>query len=186
MACNNGLGRVEADLVDWRDDAFRHTRATAEALLGARRLPRLLSRRTPEGQFVLIIDGPMHPDAEPMLKGPSFTLEFTPPDARRYKLAAMKQAYLAACLDLTSIPATPCAEVIRRDLQAARDAPSRSDAPVSEYALSMPLMRTHEQPQEPSIALSIVRRPEGMAEFWVLLAGTVAVPWPLPDCPPVI
>ena len=94
----------------------------------------------------------MHPDAEPMLKGPNFTLEFTPPDPRRYKLAAMKQAYLAACLDLASIPGTPCAERIRSDLLAARDAPSRLVTSASDYALSMPLMRTHEQPQEPSIA----------------------------------
>lgn len=185
-ACNNGLGRVEADLVDWRDDALRSTRATAEALRGARKLPRLLRRRTVDSQFVLIIDGPMDPDAEPMLKEPNFALTFTPPDPRRYKLAAMKQAYLAACLDLASIPATPCAEVIRRDLLAARDAPSRSDTPVSDYALSMPLMRTHEQPQEPSIALSYISRPDGLAEFWILLAGTIAVPWPLPDRPPVV
>jgi hypothetical protein len=50
----------------------------------------------------------------------------------------------------------------------------------------MPLMRTHEQPGEPSVALSIVERSEEVAELWVLLAGSTAVPWPLPDAPPVI
>jgi hypothetical protein len=50
----------------------------------------------------------------------------------------------------------------------------------------MPLMRTHEQPGEPSVALSIVERSEEVAELWVLLAGSIAVPWPLPDAPPVI
>jgi hypothetical protein len=26
----------------------------------------------------------------------------------------------------------------------------------------------------------------GFAEIWIFLAGTIAVPWPLPDRPPVI
>jgi hypothetical protein len=185
--CNNGLGRIEAELVDWRDDALRHTRATADGVRGALKLPRLLRRRTPDGQFVLIIDGPMHPDAEPMLKGHEFSLLLTPPDPNRYKLAALKHAYLAACLELRTIPETPSAEVIRQDLRGARDATSRAGVPVSQYARSMPLMRTHEQPAEPSVALAIVRRSDdGVAEIWIALAGTIAVPWPLPDCPPVI
>jgi hypothetical protein len=184
--CNNGLGRVEAELIDWRDDALRHTRATADAVRGARKLPRLLRRSTPDGQFVLIVDGSMHPDAEPMLKGHEFSLLLTPPDPNRYKLAALKHAYLAACLELRSIPETPSADVIRRDLRGARDATSRAGVPVSQYARSMPLMRTHGQPTETSVALAVVRRPDGMAEIWIALAGTIAVPWPLPDCPPVI
>jgi hypothetical protein len=134
--CNNDLGRVEAELTDWRDNAFRHTTATADGIVGARKLPRLLHRRTADGKFALIIDGPMHPDAEPMLKGPEFALQFVPPNPRLYKLAALKHAYLAACLDLRAIPQTLCADVIRRDLLAARDAPSRREIPPSEYALS--------------------------------------------------
>jgi hypothetical protein len=50
----------------------------------------------------------------------------------------------------------------------------------------MPRMRAHEQPGEPSVAVNILERPEGLAEFWVLLARSIAVPWPLPDAPPVI
>jgi hypothetical protein len=185
--CNNGLGsRVEAELIDWRDDALRHARAVSEEVLGARKLPRRLRRRTPDGRFVLIVDGSLHPDVELMLKGQDFALQFTPPDPNRYKLAALKHAYLAACLDLTTIPQTPCADVVRHDLQAARDAPSRAEVPTSEYALAMPLMRTHEQPEEPAVALSIVERPGEPAEYWVLLAGSIAVPWPLPDAPPII
>jgi hypothetical protein len=38
--CNNDLGRVEAELTDWRDNAFRHTTATSDAIVGARKLPR--------------------------------------------------------------------------------------------------------------------------------------------------
>jgi hypothetical protein len=182
--CNNDLGRIEAELIDWRDNAFRQTTATSDAIVGARKLPRLLHRRTADGEFALIIDGPMHPDAEPMLKGPEFALQFVPPNPRLYKLAALKHAFLAACLDLRAIPQTPCADLIRRDLLAARDAPSRKEIPASDYALSMPLMRTHEQPRGPSVALGHVQRPDGLAEWWISLAGTIAVPWPLPDEPP--
>lgn len=182
--CNNDLGRVEAELTDWRDDAFRHTTTTSDAIVGARKLPRLLRRQTADGKFALIIDGPMHPDAEPMLKGPEFALQFTPPNPRLYKLAALKHAYLAACLDLRAIPQTLRADLIRGDLVAARDAPSRREIPASEYALSMPLMRTHEQPRGPLVALGYVQRPDGLAEWWLSLAGTLAVPWPLPDSPP--
>jgi hypothetical protein len=83
-------------------------------------------------------------------------------------------------------PGDASADLIRHDLRAARDATSRAGVPVSEYALSMPWMRTHEQPGGPSIALGIVWRPDGLAEIWIALAGTIAVPWPLPDRPPVI
>jgi hypothetical protein len=182
--CNNDLGRIEAELIDWRDNAYRHTTATSDAIVGARKLPRLLHRQTPDGKFVLIVDGPIHPDAEPMLKGLDFALQFVPPNPRLYKLAALKHAFLAACLELRAIPQTPCADLIRGELLAARDAPSRKEIPGSDYALSMPLMRTHEHPCEPSVMLGHVRRPDGLAEWWISLAGTIAVPWPLPDAPP--
>src|SRR3954454_20302554 len=39
---------------------------------------------------------------------------------------------LAECLDLTTIPETPCADVVRHDLRAARDARSEAEVPTSE------------------------------------------------------
>ena len=83
-----------------------------------------------------------------------------------------------------SHPPDSLRQVVRRDLPAARDAPSRREVPESEYALAIPLMRTHEQPCGPSVALGYVHRPEGLAEWWIALAGTIAVPRPLPDAPP--
>ena len=68
----------------------------------------------------------------------------------------------------------------------AADLGSERESPPSDYALSMPPMRTHEQPGERSVALSIVERSEEVAELWVLLPGSIAVPWPMPDAPPVI
>ncbi len=91
-----------------------------------------------------------------------------------------------AYLDLRDIPRTPCADVIRRDPPTVRDAPSRREIPASEYALSLALMSTHEQPQGPSAALGYVQRPGGLADGWISLAGTIAVSWPLPDRPPIV
>jgi hypothetical protein len=114
----------------------------------------------------------------------SWPICLTPARPRLPELAALEHAHLAVCLDLRANPQTGCAEVVRRDLLAARDAPSRRELPESEYALAMPLMRTHGQPCGPSVALGCVHRPEGLAEWWSALAGTIAVPWLLADAPP--
>jgi hypothetical protein len=183
--CNNQLGsRVEGELLDWRDDAIRHARASAENVTGRRRLPRVLRRRTPDGKFVLILDGVGDPAIEEMFRVGAFSHFYAPPDRNRYKIAALKQAYLAACLDRQEIPDTPSARVIRADLIAARDARSNRDVPVSDYALSMPLTRIYRQPHGPSLALVLLEGSDGAHEVWIALAGTVFVPWPLPDFHP--
>ncbi|SDO00476.1 hypothetical protein SAMN05660199_01098 [Klenkia soli] len=184
--CNHGFGRIEAELIDWRDDALRLTSVTAEGIVGARRLPRILHRQTPTGEFVLLVDGPLHPEAEPMLQGSGFSLLITPPAPHLYKLAALKQAYLAASLDLTTIPQTPVAEAVRRELMAARNAPSRRHIVSSEFVRSMPIMRTHEHPRGSAALLGVINQDDGRGAWWIALASTIAVPWPFPDLPPVL
>lgn len=183
--CNNGFGRIESQLIDWRDDAYRLTSVTAEGIVGARRLPRILHRQTPTGEFVLLVDGPLHPEAEPMLQGNGFSLTITPPAPHLYKLAALKQAYLAACLDMKAVPYSPTAEAVRRELLAARDAPARRQISSSEFVLSMPIMRTHEHPRGSAALLGVINQDDGRGAWWIALASTIAVPWPFPDLPPV-
>lgn len=52
----------------------------------------------------------------------------------------------------------------------------------------MPLMRSFQQPDSPSLALSLAdtSRGDGQYEIWILLASTVCVPWPMPDFLPVL
>jgi hypothetical protein len=185
--CNNELGsRIEVSLLDWRDGAVRNARVAADNVPGRRRVERMLYRTAGAGEFVLVPDGRVDGSFRDMLASGEFRYAFAPPEPARYRLAALKHAYLAACLDRQEIPDTPTAREIRRDLVAARDAPSGGPFPTSELAMGLSLMRSYAQPAGPSLALcSVASGPDGAApEMWVLLAGTVCVPWPMPDFPP--
>jgi hypothetical protein len=119
--CNSGLGsRVEADLTDWYDDALPRVSFTAEGVNGRRHAGRATVRQTPQGGFVVIPD---KVDAEILATfGPDAEFEMSwRQDLTRYRIAALKHAYLAACLCVGAIPDTSSAERIRRDLIAARD-----------------------------------------------------------------
>lgn len=48
-----------------------------------------------------------------MLNSGALDLEIVPPDPAKYQLAALKHAYLAACLDRREIPHTATARQIR-------------------------------------------------------------------------
>jgi hypothetical protein len=187
--CNNDLGsRIEVDLLDWRDDAVRRPRISGGTVPGPRRLERLLRRTAADGEFVLVPDGRADPALRDIIGSGEFDLTLAPPDPARYRLAALKHAYLAACLDRREIPDTPTGRQIRHDLLAARDAPHDAPFPASEYARSIPLMRSYAQPAGPPLALCLADTagPDGRPEIWIMLSGTVCVPWPMPDFPPVL
>ena len=187
--CNNELGsRIEVALLDWRDGAVRGARASGGDVPGRRKIARLLNRATPDGRFVLVPDGRTDPTVRDMLAAGEVELTISPPDPRRYRLAALKHAYLAACLDRREIPDTDTARTIRHDLVAFRDAPRDGPVPDSDYARAMPLMRSYAQPGGPPITLCLADtgRDDGQQEVWILLAGTVAVPWPMPDFTPLL
>lgn len=183
VPCNNRLGsHLEGELLDWRDDAVRNPRVSAENVHGRRRLPRVLRRDTPDGKFVLIPCGPIDPALRDMLAAGRLDYAYVPPDPNRYKLAALKHAYLAACLDRCEIPYTPSAESIRADLLAARAASSGREVPTSDYAAAISLSRSYQQPNGPPLALAL----DDSQEVWILLAGTIGVPWPIPDFLPTL
>ena len=185
--CNNRLGtRVEVELLDWRDWAMRNPRASAAVVQGNRRINRVFYRRAPDGRFVLCLADNDPSEIRTMLNSGEFTYTYSPPNENRYKLAALKHAYLAACLDRREVPATPTADVIRAELLAARDATSNRSVPVGDYAASFPVIRTYRQPHGPSIALGIFRREGLLPVYGISLAGSVLVPWPMHDFPPMI
>jgi hypothetical protein len=95
--CNNKLGsHVEADLLDWLDNAITVPRFTATSARGARQLGRILLRTTPDGDLALIVDGKSHPDIRAMLETGGVELTGLIPDPNRYRLALLKHANLAA------------------------------------------------------------------------------------------
>lgn len=186
--CNNRLGsRLEGALADWCFDTFRHTQATGDPVPGRRRIPSLMLRSTPEGKFVLIADRP-DPALRDILNSGEMSLSFEPPNRNRYRLAALKHAYLAACLRLKRIPTGRAADQIRADLLAVRDAPDTASIPVSDLAAQLPLLRSYAPPAGPAVGLAIGRPrqpPDGPWTYFVSLAGVILVGWPLSDAPPV-
>lgn len=185
--CNNELGsRIEVDLLDWRDGAVRGARVAADALPGQRRIERLLRRTTSDGEFVLVPDGRYEPRLSDMLGIGEFQLTIQPPDPARYRLAALKHAYLAACLNRQAVPDTASAEQIRNDLVAARDAPRDGAFPRSPYADALPMWRSYRQPASPVLAVGLADagRDDERREVMILLAGSVALAWPMPDFSP--
>ncbi|TNH26839.1 HNH endonuclease [Micromonospora orduensis] len=176
--CNNRLGSyVEADLVDWFEDAITIPYFRSGGVRGRRRSGRILIRSTPEGEFVLVIDGSSHPDIAAMLASGDVDLEASRPDRNRYSIALLKQAYLGACLKFGVLEDEGVAQV-RRDLLAARDAGGKDDVPPSALALGLTVLR-HYQPVElaaPPVVRAVLHKATGPIDG-VFLAGRVFVSW---------
>lgn len=183
--CNNGLGsRIETHLLDWYDHALRASYSSA-GVPGRRRGPRLLRRELPSGEFVLFPDvGHADPAVHDMLVSGELTLHVDPLDMQRVRLAAMKHAYLAACLLLGGIPFTDEADRIREALVAARDASPRDMLSDCAEADRLVLARTGVAPQGPPLALMLEHVEDGPGRHVLSLAGTIVVSWPFMDIPP--
>lgn len=186
--CNNGLGsRVEPALQDWHDRVLRDVRVTTKLLPGARQMRPLLLRQTDEGVPVLLEgrgradDQLMAMFDEAVTSGP-IDISYRLPDPVAYKLAALKHAYLAACLALREVPMEGKAVEIRAELIAARDAPRRAPLPASPHAKALVLRSTGMAPINWPIAIVDWKAPDGSVLTELLLGGTISVGWPLePD-----
>lgn len=121
-----------------------------------------------------------------ILASGEFNLSYREPDPRRWRLALLKHAYLAACLHLRCVPDTEDARKIRAALVAARDAPKNRRPPESEIASRLNVYRSHSGAQGPSLALVAVEAVDNNPEPDVLisLAGVLLVSWPLSDLAP--
>lgn len=120
-----------------------------------------------------------------MLEMGTFHLNFRLPDPFRFKVAALKHAYLAACLHLQRIPQTAEASTIRSDLLAVRDADKGAPFPRSGHAERLSLYRSHRPPQGPPLAIVVTRQEDDTSprEHLISLAGTVFVTWPFSENP---
>jgi hypothetical protein len=183
--CNNDLGSVvETELEHWYDNALVGVRFAHEDVPGARRVPRLLALKGPDGFALIPEDGDLPQAVDPMLRSGSFTMTYRPPDSRRYRLALLKHAYLAACLYLGYVPGIPDADEIRHDLMAARDTPRRDQPPSSRLAERLKFYRSGRGRQGPPLAIVAARRPGEDPEPLISLAGTLFVSWPFSTLPP--
>lgn len=187
-ACNNGLGsRLEATLTHWFDGALPGAIFSSEMVRGRRKSSPILRLAAADGQFVLLPQAGHDAGVREILATGEFTFEFSPPDLRTVRYAALKSAYLAACNFFGHLPKSESAERIRRDLVTARTTALRDELPPSVDAERMRLYKTFSPPAGPTLALMKAPRDgDEPQEFLVSLAGTVVVSWPFSDLSPVL
>jgi hypothetical protein len=121
-----------------------------------------------------------------MLTTGTFGLHYRLPDSGRVKLAALKHAFLAACLYLGYVPGIPDAIEIRAHLLAARDTPRHMRLPVNMHAERLSIYRSDLPPQGPPLAI-VATRPvsrDQEPEYLISLAGTLFVSWQFSVVPP--
>jgi hypothetical protein len=144
--------------------------------------------KTPADEFVLIGNRKPNADIDQMLASRRFGLEFSELDRAAYYIGALKQAYLAACLQLKEIPQSASAEAIRSDLIAARNATRRS-VPRSAIADALMLARSYGSEVVPPLAFGKARTSFPGVEWVIAMAGKAGpmyVSWPFPDAPPAM
>jgi hypothetical protein len=108
-----------------------------------------------------------------------FTFHYAPPNPKFVRLAALKNAYLAACLLLEQIPKTPLADAVRAELVAAVRRPRDEPFELSDHCKRLMIGHSYGPAEPGEIALSVSEPSPGKPEFVVTLARTMAVSWPL-------
>lgn len=175
--CNHRLAsQVEADLADWMDSAIRVPRFRSAAVAGSRKVSRIVIRTAPGGEVILLPQGRVDQGIIDMLRSGALSLAGVLPEPRRYRLALLKHAYLAACLKFPSLVDNEIAAQVRHDLIAARDADGRDNVPASALAMGLTVLRRNEAATVPPVVLAIAHLTDGPCEG-VLLAGRVFVSW---------
>jgi len=177
--CNNDLGsRVEAPLLDWFEDAA-HVSFRGESAPGFRRAPRLLVRETDAGIPGLVFGaGRGDPEVADILRSGLFEMLEKPLDKVAVRLAALKSAYLAACLLFEGIPVSAKAEEARALLVAARDSTVRSELPRGRMLDELKIGRSF-APANGRIELVVPTGSDDLVDLTVSLMGTLSVSWPL-------
>lgn len=188
-ACNNGLGsRVEPDLEAWFDSRLVQVAfENGEVVPGRRRAGDLHYLKSETGEFALVAHEGLPEGVEKMLHAGELEMHWREPEPSRYRTAALKHAYLAACLHLQTIPSGDDAEAVRSALLQARDADRRGALAMSKAAERIRILRSTVGRQGPPLALvTTAERGEVPAidEVYISLAGALFVSWPLLDTPP--
>jgi hypothetical protein len=181
-ACNNGLGsRVEDELKHWFDDAIFDVRFSGGNLPGVRRAPRLLLRTTSDGEAVMIQDrGRSDPNIEAMLASGTARMHYRIPNPRVWRVAALKHAYLAACLALGEIPDTDHAAALRGILVLTRDAERGELPPENNLSMTLRVAQSNQPAHGPTILLAaLVNAEDEIVDYGLSFSGTLFVSWPL-------
>lgn len=179
--CNNRFGSVlERSLTDWWEDAMCFVSFGHQDVPGRRKASRILARQTDSGAFVLYLDGRIDPAiAEHMLPDTTVEMSYAPPDPHRYRLAALKSAYVASCMLTRSIPQTSEAAAIRAELMRVRSLPARVSPGHSPLCSALTVAKSQGPASPGEIALVRIRHADGASEVAISLARTLLVTWPI-------
>jgi hypothetical protein len=143
---------MNRDLQTWYEGSTGHIRISGGDVLGRRHGGEYLVRETQDGKPVLFSTGYVDPAFQQMLLSGKFEITYPVFDDVALRLAAIKTAYLAACLFLKMIPRTDQAAAFRAELVAARDHSGDGAFALSSYAESIRVGRTAANPKPGEIA----------------------------------
>jgi hypothetical protein len=180
--CNSGLGsRVEDELRHWFDDAIFDVRFSGGDVPGRRKSPRILLRATPDGKIGMIPDkGKTDADLGAMLASGKGEIHYRIPNPRIWRVAALKHAYLGACLALGQIPDTLHAAHVRGVLVTTRNGKRGELPPDTNLAKGLRLAQSRQPAQGPTILLvALVDERGAPLDYGLSFAGTLFVSWPL-------
>jgi hypothetical protein len=178
--CNNEFGsRYEPHLQTWYEGSTGRVLIAGGGVRGRRHGGEYLVRVTQEGEFMLFQNGRSDPAFEQMLQVGSLEMTFTALDQRALALAAIKTAYIAACVIMREVPRTDRADAIREELLAARDRARDEDYELTDLAKSIKVSRAVAGPVAPEIALILMEHVDGSRSFAIGFNRVFAVDWPL-------
>ena len=177
--CNNEIGsRAEVELQDWFDHALVDVRFAHPDVRGARRGPRIYLLDSAQG-FGLLPDAELADKVKAMLEAGTFQLHYRAPDPRRFRIALLKHAYLAACLYLGYVPDVEEAVAIREVPVAVRDAPRRQRPPEHPLAERLVVYRSGRPAAGPPLAIMKARLADveqGVPPYLISLAAASSCP----------
>ena len=186
--CNNRHGsRTEPWLSAWYNDLLPSVRVGHPEVPGFRSVGDMSMMTNFDGRFVILTRSGFHPAVRSAaLRTGRFDLSTHCHQDDRRQVAALKHAYLAACINLGEVPTGAEAAAIRNELVVARDAPKHLPLPSSPRAASLRLFRSFDRlPGVPNLAIHGVATTEpGRVLPIVTLAGRIGVEWPFEEIDP--
>lgn len=177
--CNNEFGsKYEPHLKSWYEESIPRTYMQGGDVPGRRNSGSVLVRETADGVPVLIFDGGSDPAVDEILASGSFEWDARPYDREKAVLAAVKSAYLIACLMIGQIPTSPKADAIRAELVRARDFPRDQPYERGEAIRALGVAIGSASPQHGNIAILQLDEGDQMTPG-ILFNHRLFVEWPL-------
>lgn len=176
--CNNDFGTAEEELRCFLELEIKvQAEATRDGPVRGKRGATVALRSAPgrpPGAFVRS----SAPEFADVLASGSSELRVTPLDMDRVRAAALKQAYLSACLLLGGVPNSPAVERVRSILLAARDRDTTALASgLTEEGVELPGWIE----AEGAAPVLLVEPSDEVPDWLFAFAGRFTMPWPFAD-----